>query len=74
MIKKKIFRKLFNTEMYEQIVNELGNRKRNMEREIAVIRPDVRVRQQELNFLEIKQRKKIPETTRSVSVKNGWRN
>lgn len=36
--KKKIFRKLFNTEMYEQIVNELGNRKRNMEREIAVIR------------------------------------
>ena len=36
--KKKIFRKLFNTEMYEQIVNELGNRKRIREKEIAVIR------------------------------------
>lgn len=36
--KKKIFRKLFKTEMYEQIVNELGNRKRDREKEIAVIR------------------------------------
>ena len=36
--KKKIFRKLFNTELYEQIVIELGNRKRNMEKEISVIK------------------------------------
>lgn len=36
--KKKIFRKLFNTEMYEDIVNELGNRKREREKEIGIIK------------------------------------
>lgn len=36
--KKVIFRKLFNTEMYQEIVNELSNRKRAKEKEIAVLR------------------------------------
>lgn len=36
--KKKIFRRLFNTEMYEDIAVELGNRKRAKEKDIAVIR------------------------------------
>ena len=36
--KKVIFRKLFNTEMYQEIVNELGNRKRAKEKEIAVLK------------------------------------
>ena len=36
--KKVIFRKLFNTEMYQDIVNELANRKRTKEKEIAVLR------------------------------------
>ena len=36
--KKVIFRKLFNTEMYQEIVNELGNRKREKDREIAILK------------------------------------
>lgn len=36
--KKKIFRRLFNTEMYEDIAVELGNRKREKEKDIADIR------------------------------------
>lgn len=36
--KKVIFRKLFNTEMYQQIVNELGNRKREKDKEIAILK------------------------------------
>lgn len=36
--KKKIFRRLFNTEMYENIAVELGNRKRAREKNIAIIR------------------------------------
>ena len=36
--KKVIFRKLFNTEMYQDIVTELGNRKRTKEKEIAVLK------------------------------------
>ena len=36
--KKVIFRKLFNTEMYQDIVTELGNRKRAKEKEIAVLK------------------------------------
>ena len=36
--KKVIFRKLFNTEMYQDIVNELANRKRTKEKDIAVLR------------------------------------
>ena len=36
--KKVIFRKLFNTEMYQDIVNELVNRKRTKEKDIAVLR------------------------------------
>ena len=36
--KKVIFRKLFNTEMYQEIVNELGSRKRAKEKEIAILR------------------------------------
>ena len=36
--KKVIFRKLFNTEMYQEIVTELGNRKRAKEKEIAVLK------------------------------------
>ena len=36
--KKVIFRKLFNTEMYQEIVAELGNRKRAKEKEIAVLK------------------------------------
>lgn len=36
--KKKIFRKLFNTGMYEDIVNEMGNRKRSREKDIAIIK------------------------------------
>lgn len=36
--KKVIFRKLFNTEMYQEIVSELGNRKRAKEKEIAVLK------------------------------------
>ena len=36
--KKVIFRKLFNTEMYQEIVNELGNRKRDKDKEIAILK------------------------------------
>lgn len=36
--KKVIFRKLFNTEMYQEIVNELGSRKREKDREIAILK------------------------------------
>lgn len=58
--KKKIFRKLFNTEMYEQIVNELGNRKRNMEREIAVIRTRCQSETARIKFFGDKAEKKNP--------------
>ena len=36
--KKVIFRKLFNTEMYQDIVTELGNRKREKDKEIAILK------------------------------------
>lgn len=36
--KKVIFRKLFNTELYQEIVNEFSNRKKSIEKEISVIR------------------------------------
>ena len=36
--KKVIFRKLFNTEMYQEIVNELADRKREKDKEIAVLK------------------------------------
>ena len=36
--KKVIFRKLFNTELYQDIVEELMNRKRSLEKDIAQIR------------------------------------
>lgn len=36
--KKVIFRKLFNTEMYQKIVEELGNRKREKDRDIAILK------------------------------------
>ena len=36
--KKVIFRKLFNTEMYQEIVTELGIRKREREKEIAILK------------------------------------
>lgn len=36
--KKVIFRKLFNTELYQNIVDELMNRKRSLEKEIAQIK------------------------------------
>ena len=58
--KKKIFRKLFNTEMYEQIVNELGNRKRNMEREIAVIRTRSQSETARIKFFGDKAEEKNP--------------
>lgn len=58
--KKKIFRKLFNTEMYEQIVNELGNRKRNMEREIAVIRTRCQSETARIKFFGDKAEEKNP--------------
>lgn len=38
--KKVIFRKLFNTELYEKITNELENRKRVLEKEIAVTKTE----------------------------------
>lgn len=58
--KKKIFRKLFNTEMHEQIVNELGNRKRNMEREIAVIRTRCQSETARIKFFGDKAEEKNP--------------
>lgn len=58
--KKKIFRKLFNTEMYEQIVNELGNRKRNTEREIAVIRTRCQSETARIKFFGDKAEEKNP--------------
>ena len=36
--KKEIFRKLFHTELYENIVREFDNRKKEKEKEIAIIR------------------------------------
>ncbi|MGN8886792.1 SbcC/MukB-like Walker B domain-containing protein [Blautia sp. HCP28S3_G10] len=36
--KKVIFRKLFNTEMYQDIVNELANRKREKDKEVAILK------------------------------------
>ena len=36
--KKVIFRKLFNTELYQNIADELMNRKRSLEKDIAKLR------------------------------------
>ena len=38
--KKPIFRKLFHTELYQNIVDELNNRKRAKEKEIAIIKTE----------------------------------
>ena len=40
--KKVIFRKLFNTEMYQKIVEELGQRKKAKEKDIAIIKTECR--------------------------------
>ena len=40
--KKVIFRKLFNTEMYQKIVEELGRRKKAKEKDIAIIKTECR--------------------------------
>ena len=37
-IKKEIFRKLFHTELYEHVIRELERRKKEQEKEIAIIR------------------------------------
>ena len=58
--KKVIFRKLFNTEMYQDIVTELGNRKRAKEKEIAVLKTQC---QGEVSRI------RIPETYESESLK-----
>ncbi len=58
--KKVIFRKLFNTEMYQDIVTELGNRKRAKEKEIAVLKTQC---QSEVS------RVRIPETYESEPFK-----
>lgn len=58
--KKVIFRKLFNTEMYQDIVAELGNRKRAKEKEIAVLKTQC---QGEVSRI------RIPETYESESLK-----
>ncbi|MCH5250364.1 MAG: SMC family ATPase [Lachnospiraceae bacterium] len=62
--KKTIFRRLFNTELYQNIVEELNNRRRAKEKEIAIIRtqcqtvagrvavPDEYERMEELNALK----------------------
>ena len=38
--KKVIFRKLFHTELYEQIVREVDNRKKNLEKTLATVRTE----------------------------------
>lgn len=53
--KKKIFRKLFNTEMYEQIANELGNRKRAREKDIAIIKTQCQSEVARLKFFSPKE-------------------
>ena len=58
--KKVIFRKLFNTEMYQDIVTELGNRKRAKEKEIAVLKTQC---QGEVSRI------RIPETYESETLK-----
>ena len=58
--KKVIFRKLFNTEMYQDIVAELGNRKRAKEKEIAVLKTQC---QGEVSRI------RIPETYESETLK-----
>ena len=58
--KKVIFRKLFNTEMYQDIVTELGNRKRTKEKEIAVLKNQC---QGEVSRI------RIPETYESETLK-----
>ena len=58
--KKVIFRKLFNTEMYQDIVTELGNRKRVKEKEIAVLKTQC---QGEVSRI------RIPETYESENLK-----
>lgn len=58
--KKVIFRKLFNTEMYQDIVTELGNRKRAKEKEIAVLKTQC---QGEVSRI------RIPETYESEALK-----
>ena len=59
--KKVIFRKLFNTEMYQDIVAELGNRKRAKEKEIAVLKTQC---QGEVSRI------RIPETYESETLKH----
>lgn len=53
--KKKIFRKLFNTDMYEQIANELGNRKRAREKDIAIIKTQCQSEVARLKFFSPKE-------------------
>lgn len=57
--KKVIFRKLFHTELYQEIVNELANRKKTIEKEIAIIRTSF---QTEVSHIE------VPEQYKSFDV------
>lgn len=54
--KKKIFRKLFNTELYQKIVDELHSRKRAKEKEIATIRTTCQAEAGHISILETYER------------------
>ncbi len=56
--KKVIFRKLFHTDIYQDIVNELGNRKREKEKEIAVLKTRCQTEAARVKIPEEYERKK----------------
>lgn len=64
--KKVIFRKLFNTEPYQRIVEELGQRRKEKQQEIAVIRTEC---QTEAGHIEIPETYERAEAVREIKEK-----
>ncbi len=64
--KKVIFRKLFNTEAYQRIVEELGQRRKEKQQEIAVIRTEC---QTEAGHIEIPENYERAEVVREIKEK-----
>ena len=64
--KKVIFRKLFNTEPYQKIVEELGQRRKAKQQEIAVIRTEC---QTEAGHIEIPENYERSEIMREIKEK-----
>lgn len=74
--KKVIFRKLFNTEMYQEIVGELANRKREKDKEIAILKTQcqgeagrIRIPEEYENAEQIENQKLLVEAGQMTGLK-----